>query len=83
MATNRSRVSTRRAPAWTAPTEREQAVADRVGELHDIDFAATAVVSNVYRVANAVRNRIEREVLGDDNLSWTGFTTLFVLWSAV
>ena len=55
-------------------------MADRVGELHDIDFAATAVVSNVYRVANAVRNRIEREVLGDDNLSWTGFTTLFVLW---
>lgn len=71
---------TRRAPARDAPTEREAQVAERVGELHDIDFAAMAMVSNIYRVANAVRNRAEREVLAGDSLSWTGFTALFVLW---
>lgn len=70
----------RRGKATTAPTEREAQVAERVGELHDIDFAAMAVVANVYRVANAVRNRMEREVLGGDALSWTGFTALYVLW---
>lgn len=62
------------------PTEREQAVADRVGALHDIDFAAMNVVQNVYRVANAVRARMEREALGESGLSWTSFTALFVLW---
>jgi MarR family transcriptional regulator, organic hydroperoxide resistance regulator len=61
-------------------TEREQAVAARVGELHEIDFLATQAVSNIYRVASAVRNRMERDVLSLDALSWTGFTALFVLW---
>jgi hypothetical protein len=62
------------------PTEREAAVAARVGSLHDIDFASMNVVQNVYRVANAVRARMERDVLGDSGLSWTSFTALFVLW---
>ncbi len=61
-------------------TPAEQAVAQRVGELHDVDFAAMAAVGNVYRVANAVRHHMERHVLGPDQLSWTGFTALFVLW---
>jgi MarR family transcriptional regulator, organic hydroperoxide resistance regulator len=61
-------------------TEREQAVAARVGELHEIDFLATQAVSNIYRVASAVRNHMERDVLSVDGLSWTGFTALFVLW---
>ncbi len=60
--------------------EREQQVAARVGELHDVDFAAMSVVSNIYRVAGAVRNHMERNVLAPDGLSWTGFTTLYVLW---
>ena len=58
----------------------EQDVAHRVGELHDVDFAAMAAVANVFRVASAVRNYMERNVLGVDQLSFTGFTTLFVLW---
>lgn len=57
----------------------EQDVRDRVGDL-DIDFAALAAVSNVFRVANAVRNHMERDVLRPDELSWTGFVVLFVLW---
>ena len=59
---------------------REEAVAARVGALHDIDFPATNAVQNVYRVANAVRANMERDVLGSSGLSWTSFTALFVLW---
>lgn len=44
------------------------------------DFEAMLAVSNIYRAANAVRNRMEREVLGPEGLSWGGFTILFVLW---
>jgi MarR family transcriptional regulator, organic hydroperoxide resistance regulator len=61
-------------------TTNELAVAERVGELHDVDFAAMAAVANVFRVASAVRNHMERNVLGPDQLSFTGFTALFVLW---
>jgi MarR family transcriptional regulator, organic hydroperoxide resistance regulator len=65
-------------PDDLTPTERD--VAARVGELHDVDFAAMAAIANVYRVASAVRNHMEREVLGPDQLSWTAFTALYVLW---
>lgn len=45
-----------------------------------LDFDALLAVSNIYRAANAIRNRMEREVLGPAQLSWGGFTILFVLW---
>jgi DNA-binding MarR family transcriptional regulator len=45
-----------------------------------LDFDAMLAVSNIYRAATAVRNRMEREVLGPAGLSWGGFTILFVLW---
>ena len=45
-----------------------------------IDVDAYAVVSNVFRVANAVRNYTERNLLGDYHLSFSGFTVLWVLW---
>lgn len=45
-----------------------------------LDFDSLLAVSNIYRAANAVRNRMEREVLGPAGLSWGGFTILFVLW---
>ena len=45
-----------------------------------IDIDAFAVVSNVFRVANAVRNYTERNLLGDYHLSFSGFTVLWVLW---
>lgn len=54
-------------------------VRERLGAL-DLDFAAMSAVSNIYRAASAVRNHMERAVLADCDLSWTGFTTLFVLW---
>lgn len=45
----------------------------------NLDFASMHAVSNIYRAASAIRNHIEREVLSDYNLSWAGFTILFVL----
>ena len=45
-----------------------------------IDIDAFAVVSNVFRVANAVRNYTERSLLGEYRLSFSGFTVLWVLW---
>jgi DNA-binding MarR family transcriptional regulator len=46
----------------------------------DIDFEATAVVANVFRIASAARAHIERVVLAADGLSFTAFTVLWVLW---
>ena len=45
-----------------------------------LDFEALLAISNIYRAANAVRNRMEREVLTPAGLSWGGFTIIFVLW---
>lgn len=45
-----------------------------------IDFVAFGVISNVYRVASAMRNHMEREVLADYDLSFTAFVVLFTLW---
>ena len=44
------------------------------------DFEALLAVSNIYRAANAVRNRMEKDILTPAGLSWGGFTILFVLW---
>ena len=57
----------------------EQAVADRLQGM-EIDLSAMAVVSNVYRAANAVRNHLERTVLAPHGLTWTGWVVLWVIW---
>lgn len=57
----------------------ERDIRQRLGHL-PLDFAALMAISNIYRAATAVRNRIEREVLSSEGLSWGGFTILFVLW---
>ena len=59
--------------------EAERDIRARLGD-RALDFEAMLAVSNIYRAANAVRNRMEREVLGPEGLSWGGFTILFVLW---
>ena len=59
--------------------EAERDIRTRLGG-REFDFEALLAVSNIYRAANAVRNRMEREVLGPAGLSWGGFTILFVLW---
>lgn len=59
--------------------EAEREIRARLGD-RALDFEALLAVSNIYRAANAVRNRMEREVLAPKSLSWGGFTILFVLW---
>lgn len=59
--------------------EAERVIRSRLAD-RALDFEALLAVSNIYRAANAVRQRMEREVLAPENLSWGGFTILFVLW---
>lgn len=39
-----------------------------------------ATVSNIHRVATRIRNHFEQGVLRDQELTWTSFVTLWVLW---
>jgi DNA-binding MarR family transcriptional regulator len=59
--------------------ETEHAVADRLAGM-SLDMPAMAVVQNVYRAAGAIRNRVERTVLADHGLTWTGWVVLWVVW---
>lgn len=59
--------------------ETEEQVAARLGSL-PIDYEAMAVVSNLFRAANATRNYLERSVLAATDLSWTAFVVLWVTW---
>jgi MarR family 2-MHQ and catechol resistance regulon transcriptional repressor len=51
----------------------------RIGGL-DLDVGATAVIANVWRAAQEVRLRLERDVLRPEGISWGGFSLLFNLW---
>jgi Transcriptional regulators len=57
----------------------ERDIRARIGD-SELDFAAMAAVSNIYRAANAIRNHMEQKVLAEEDLSWAAFTVLFVLW---
>ena len=57
----------------------ERDIRDHIGDA-ELDFAAMAAVSSIYRAAKAIRYRLERDVLAAENLSWGAFTVLFVLW---
>lgn len=57
----------------------EQAVAERLAGLQ-VDHEAMAVVSNLYRAAGVVRNHVERTVLAEHDLTWTGWVVLWVVW---
>jgi MarR family 2-MHQ and catechol resistance regulon transcriptional repressor len=54
-------------------------VLERIGGL-DLDVSATAVIANIWRAAQEVRSRLEREVLRPQGISWGGFSLLFNLW---
>lgn len=59
--------------------ETERVATARLNGL-EVDFESTAVISNLFRAANAVRNHMVREVLAPLDLTWTGFVTLWVAW---
>ncbi len=58
--------------------EAEHLIRDRMSGLN-LDLLSLAAVSNVFRTATAVRNRMERDVLRPHRLSWSAFVVLFVL----
>src|SRR5207247_10454813 len=57
----------------------ERDIRARIGD-SELDFAAMAAVSNIYRAGNAIRNHMEQKVLADEDLSWAALTVLSVLW---
>lgn len=57
----------------------EKDIRDRIGN-RGLDVTAMAAISNIYRAATVVRNHMEQTVLAEHELSWGGFTVLFVLW---
>lgn len=57
----------------------EDAVSSKIDGL-EVDFAAMAAVSNLYRAASSIRNHLEQSVLRSVDLTWTGFVVLWVVW---
>ena len=45
-----------------------------------IDYPAMAVMSNIWRAAMTMKLKLERSVLKEYKLSWSGFSTLFIIW---
>ena len=66
-------------PSAHTLAETEEQVVTKLGTL-PLDFEAMAVVSNLFRAANATRNYLERSVLAESGLSWTAFVVLWVRW---
>ena len=59
------------------PAERK--VVEHLGD-RPLDFRAMWAVSNLFRSATAVRRHMEATVLAPDQVSWTSFVGLWVLW---
>jgi DNA-binding MarR family transcriptional regulator len=64
-------------PEDLLPAERK--VLAELGHL-PLDFRAMWAISNVFRSSTALRRHLESTVLAADRLSWTAFTSLWVLW---
>ncbi|MGG0739213.1 MarR family transcriptional regulator [Niallia taxi] len=48
--------------------------------IESLNLDAIAVVTNIYRVAQGLRNKMEQQVLSEYGLSWTAFSMLYDLW---
>ncbi|MBT2641907.1 MarR family transcriptional regulator [Bacillus sp. ISL-41] len=48
--------------------------------IHSLNLDAISVVTNIYRVAQGLRNKMEQGVLSQYGLSWTAFSMLYDLW---
>lgn len=48
--------------------------------IEDLDLDAVAVVTNLYRAAQGLKNKMEQHVLSEYGLSWTSFSLLYDLW---
>lgn len=63
----------------TSKTIQERIATTHVRSL-EVDVDAMAAISNIFRVSVMFRNRAEKQLLDDHNLSFSGFTLLCVLW---
>jgi DNA-binding MarR family transcriptional regulator len=63
----------------TSKTIQERIATTHVKDL-DVDVDAMAIISKVFRVAVLFRNHAEKRFLDAFNLSFSGFTVLWVLW---
>lgn len=57
----------------------EHDIMERVSGL-PIDALALAVMSNIWRASQAFRNEMEQEILRGYNLTFSSFSTLFIVW---
>ncbi|MFK7802051.1 MAG: MarR family winged helix-turn-helix transcriptional regulator [Anaerolineae bacterium] len=57
----------------------EHDIMERVSGL-PIDALALAVMSNIWRASQAFRNDMEQQILRDYNLTFSSFSTLFIVW---
>lgn len=48
--------------------------------VNSLNLEAVAVCTNIYRVAQGLRNKMEKEILSEYSLSWTSFSILYDLW---
>ncbi|USK72403.1 MarR family transcriptional regulator [Peribacillus asahii] len=48
--------------------------------IDSLNLDAIAVVTNIYRIAQGLRNKMEQKVLSEYGLSWTAFSMLYDLW---
>lgn len=48
--------------------------------LDSLNLEAIAVCTNIYRIAQGLRNKMEQEILAEYGLSWTSFSILYDLW---
>ncbi len=45
-----------------------------------VDVTAMAVVTNIWRAAQAMKSKMERTILREHNLTWASFSTLYNVW---
>ena len=68
----------------THPRDTSKTIQERIATTHvrdlDVDIDAMAAISNIFRVAVMFRNLAEKKFLDAHNLSFSGFTLLWVLW---
>ena len=59
-----------------------KAEADAIEKLSGlpIDIVAMAVASNVWRTSQLFRQKMERGILKEYNLTWASFSTLYIVW---
>ena len=57
----------------------EQDILHRVADL-PVNLSALAVASNIWRASQSFRLTLERTILREYDLTWSSFSTLFIIW---